>query len=144
MSGFNNAPQQSPLTADGQIPAVPWSQWFQGMWSSNENWVPVFSGLTVVNGTGGATYSGQWAKVGGLLFWTVQIAVTGTATTASVANTTKITNLPFACAVPNVCHAVNDATVSLWTGRVPAGLNAYPPSWNAYNGGITISGWYMV
>jgi hypothetical protein len=105
--------------------------------------MPTFTSLTVTNGTGGATYSGKWTKLGDLIFWTVQITVTGTATTASTAGTTTINNLPYTSALAANCVAANGAGASYGVGLIPAAsVNAYTPTWSAYNGSVTITGWY--
>ena len=51
-------------------------------------WTPIFTNLTVVAGTGGATYAGRYSRLGRTVFYTVTITCTGTATTASTAGTT--------------------------------------------------------
>ena len=149
---INSPPIQTTVDdRQGRAPrlAEPWVQWFTrlfaflGVESQALQWVPTFTGLTVVNGTGGATYTGTYTKIGRMVFWTVTIAVTGTCTTASVLNATYINNLPFTVGVSGTCEVVNAAGLSSGVGQAPAsGVAAYPPAWAAYNGGVTISGCY--
>jgi len=124
--------------------AVPWMQWFtkvQNFFGIESTFTPIFTGLTVVNGTGGATYAGSYTKIGRIVFWNASITVTGTCTVASIAGTTEITNLPGAAAVGSNCVASDVSGTSLGAGSV-AGLIAYLPTWAARNTSINISGWY--
>ena len=107
-------------------------------------WTPTFVSLTVVNGTGGATYSGTYTKIGRVVFWTAAIAVTGTCTTASVAGSTNISNLPFQVANSNSFLTACDGTPnSLGVGQNQGGsLVAYIPTWTARNAQIFLSGQY--
>ena len=118
---------------------------FLGVESQLLQWVPAFTGLTVVNGTGAATYTGTYTKIGRIVFWTVVITVTGSCTTASVLNTTFVNNLPFTVGVNSTCHVINAVGLAIGVGQVPAsGVAAYPPAWSAYNGAVTVSGWYSI
>jgi hypothetical protein len=124
--------------------ATPWSQWFarvQNFFGIESTFTPTLTGLTVVNGTGGATYSGTYTKIGRIVFWNVVIAVTGTCTTASSAGTTNISNLPINAAVNSTCQAADGTSANLGTGLV-TGTSAYLPTWTARNTNINISGWY--
>ena len=107
-------------------------------------WTPTFVSLTVVNGTGGATYSGTYTKIGRVVFWTATITVTGTCTTASVAGTTNISNLPFQVLGSNSFLTACDGTPnSLGVGQNQGGsLVAYIPTWTARNAQIFLSGQY--
>ena len=105
---------------------------------TENTWTPTFSGLTVVNGTGGATYSGSYTKIGRLVIAKWEITVTGTCTTASTANSTNISNLPFTSSTAGNCMIVNDSIVSYGIGKVLNSSTAcYLPTWAAYNGAIT-------
>lgn len=105
---------------------------------------PSFTGLTVNNGSGGATYSGYYSKVGNLVVWSVYISVTGSATTASTAGSTYINNLPLTPTMPSACMVCNDTTVaSIGVGSVKYGAtDAFLPTWSATNSNIVISGAY--
>jgi hypothetical protein len=101
--------------------------------------------LTVVNGTGGATYSTTWQRHGKRVSFSVKIAVTGDCTTASTAGTTYF---PFVGAMPtpldiDVCFAVSDdGTNNYGTGLVATNGRVYAPTWAAVNKGIVVSGSY--
>lgn len=106
-------------------------------------WTPAFTNLTVVNGTGGATYTGGYVRIGNIVNWWAKIATSGTCTTASTFATTILNNLPFSSVSPSVCHATRSSSgtnifESGWTQA--GGNNAYMPSWAAYDGDIYISG----
>jgi hypothetical protein len=107
-------------------------------------WTPAFTNLTVVNGTGGATYTGGYVRIGNIVNWWAKIATSGTCTTASTFTATILNNLPFSSVSPSVCHAVRSSTGGgsiSEPGWTQAGTdNAYMPSWAAYDGDIYISG----
>jgi hypothetical protein len=103
----------------------------------NTSWVPTFSNLTVVNGTGGATYSGGYIQAGNVINWWARIMVTGTCTTAATLGSTQITNLPFTNAHPCACFALT--TTFQGIGYV-AGVNANMPTWSARNENVNING----
>jgi hypothetical protein len=106
-------------------------------------WPPSFTNLTVVNGTGGATYSGTYTKIGRLVFFTAQITVTGDCTTAGTAAVTYHT-LPFTPAVFGASVAADIVANGLGMGLIHTNGNNYPPAWSARNTGITISGVFSV
>jgi len=145
----NSPPIQTPVDVREKALtriAVPWSQWFiaiQNFLGIESTWVPTFTGLTVVNGTGGATYSGTYTKIGRIVYWSVVVTVTGTCTTASAAGSTWINNLPVIVAGPGTLNAVSAALASYGIGVVTLNTTkAYVPTWAATNSNITISGWY--
>lgn len=108
-------------------------------------WTPSFTGLTVVNGTGTVTYAGRYTRIGNLVFWEVTINPSGTATTASVAGTTKITNLPFTASSPATCQVVDGAGINSYgNGLVGFGTVAYTPNWAAANVEIVITGMTLI
>src|SRR5690606_1582938 len=111
----------------------------------NKTWTPSPTGLTVVDGTGGATYSGTWSRKGDRIFFTVRVTVAGTCTTAATANTTyfPIGDMMPNVAVADVCHAVSDAVDSYGCGLIATNGRIYAPSWSAENKNITISGSYL-
>lgn len=120
----------------------------QGFQYTEGTWTPTFVGLTVVNGTGGATYSGTWIKTGNVVDFTATIDVTGTCTTASTSPGTYISNMPF---TPlqlgwQACTAINQTDIAvLGQGIVRgSGINViHTPTWGALNKRITISGTYI-
>lgn len=108
-------------------------------------WTPTFTNLTVVNGTGGATYSGRWQKQAGILFYTIKIVCTGTATTASTAGSTYCT-LPTGADQDDVVSTANATTKLDIGGGYLDSTNdrCYPASWTATGNTIIISGKYEV
>lgn len=105
-------------------------------------WTPSFTNLTVVNGTGGATYSGTYTKIGRLVKWKIKVAVTGTCTTASTAGTTTVT-LPDTAGTEDVCMGVSPSGSSYGVGYV-TGATCYTPTWSASNSNKIISGTFEV
>ena len=104
---------------------------------------PAFTSLTVVNGTGSATYTGRYTRIGNVVHWQAKIHVTGTCTTAAVAGSTSINNLPFSTtADANALVSTTQAALSYVIGdaSVPPGINAYLPTWAADNFDKVITG----
>ena len=108
-------------------------------------WTPIFTNLTVVAGTGGATYAGRYSRLGRTVFYTVTITCTGTATTASTAGTTYC-DLPVNPTQDDAVLIANKTTsLGLGTGYLDSTNNrCYPCSWVATGNTITISGKYEV
>ena len=108
-------------------------------------WTPVFTNLTVVVGTGGATYAGRYSRLGRTVFYTVTITCTGTATTASTAGTTYC-DLPVNPTQDDaVLIADKTTSLGLGTGYLDSTNNrCYPCSWVATGNTIIISGKYEV
>lgn len=104
--------------------------------------IPVFTNLTVVNGTGGATYSGHYTKIGRLVFFRIQIAVTGTCTTESVANSTVADEVPFVPAGAVPLAVVDGNVANLGVGLLSAARRVWTPTWSARNTNIFISSCY--
>ena len=108
-------------------------------------WFPTYTNLTVVLGTGSVGKAGSYTKVNNVVFYTIRISCTGTATTASTAGSTYF-DLPV---VPGY-----DDTVSVSNGTTNIGLGighldstnkrCYPCSWTATGNYIVISGKYEV
>lgn len=113
--------------------------------STSGTWTPTFTNLTVVNGTGGATYSGRYYRLGATVFYTISIVCTGTATTASTAGSTYC-DLPIAASYNDCCNIANNTTnVTVGTGVLDATNDrCYPATWTATGNTITISGKYEV
>jgi hypothetical protein len=108
-------------------------------------WAPIFTNLTVVAGTGGATYAGRYSRLGRTVFYTVTITCTGTATTASTAGTTYC-DLPVNPTQDDaVLIADKTTSLGLGTGYLDSTNNrCYPCSWTATGNTIIISGKYEV
>lgn len=108
---------------------------------------PTPSGLTVVNGTGGATYSGTWSIRNRMVTVTIRIVTTGTCTTAATAGTTYFplpTNLPLP-QVPGTGGVVNEVTqASLGVGMAYTNGRFLVPAWSAQAGNIAMSVTYPI
>lgn len=113
--------------------------------SAQGTWTPTFTNLTVVNGTGGATYSGRYSRIGRTVFYTVKITCTGTATTAATAGTTYCT-LPVSALQDDVCSTTNATTkIGIGVGYLDStNSRCYPNTWTATGNTIIISGKYEV
>ena len=113
--------------------------------STQGTWTPTFTNLTVVNGTGGATYSGRYSRIGRTVFYTIKIVCTGTATTASVAGTTYCT-LPVAATQDDTVDVANATTrLSVGSGYLDSTNDrCYPATWTTTGNTIIISGKYEV
>ena len=106
-------------------------------------WSPTFTNLTVINGTGGATYVGRYTRLGRMVFWEVTITCTGTATTESSSGTTYH-NLPIS-AVRDSCSLCANRTsnVAIGTGVLDSVNDRnYSPTWGATGNLIVLSGQY--
>ena len=113
--------------------------------SVQSTWTPTFSNLTVVNGTGAATYAGRYSRIGRTIFYTVKISCSGTATTESTAGTTYC-DLPVAAAQDDTVTTSNKTTLlGIGTGLLDSTNDrCYPSSWVATGNTIIISGKYEV
>jgi hypothetical protein len=111
----------------------------------NRTLTPTPTNLTVVNGTGSASYSITWMRTAGRIYFTLNITVTGTATTASTANSTYFA-IPAPMPSPlvdDVCVAVSNAVDSYGNGLVSSSNSRiYMPTWGAANKNIAVSGTY--
>jgi len=113
--------------------------------SVQSTWTPTFTNLTVVNGTGAATYAGRYSRIGRTIFYTVKISCSGTATTESTAGTTYC-DLPVAAAQDDTVTTSNKTTLlGIGTGLLDSTNDrCYPSSWVATGDTIIISGKYEV
>lgn len=113
--------------------------------SVDGTWTPTFTSLTVVNGTGSATYSGRYSRIGRTVSYTIKIVCTGTATTAATAGTTYCT-LPIAASQDDANAAVNTTTkIAIGIGYLDSTNDrCYPAGWSATGNTIVISGKYEV
>jgi hypothetical protein len=102
-------------------------------------WTPAFTSLTVV---GTATFEGTYTKVGRLLYWKAKVSTTGT--TASVAGTTFINNLPFPLGPdrPTFIAQAADFVGCNAVGWVASQTQARTPTWSATASDIYLSGCY--
>jgi hypothetical protein len=102
-------------------------------------WTPAFTSLTVV---GAASFEGSYTKVGRLLYWKAKVSTTGT--TASVANTTFINNLPFPLGPdrPTFIAQAADFVGCNAVGWVASQTQARTPGWSATASDIYLSGCY--
>lgn len=108
-------------------------------------WVPVATSMTVVNGTGGVTYIGNWERVGDRVFFDISVLPTGTATSNAVGNTTYFA-LDAAMPTPvsaAACNVVDGSVNSLGCGQIFTNGRVYPPTWSARNVRVDISGSYL-
>ena len=111
-------------------------------------WTPVATGLAVVPGTGAATWSGFWSRVGNIVMITAQCIITGTATIQSGYPATTIT-LPTNCKNFGGLAQFFSYSSSTWT-TMDLGFNMfsngvlYIPTFAAMNQNLYISGWYFV
>jgi hypothetical protein len=106
-------------------------------------WTPAFTNLTVVNGTGGATYTGTYTRVGRLVYFTATITVTGSCTTASVNGSTSV-SLPFTAVPLAGSVGVADANAANLSNGLIAGAVCYMPTWSARNVAIYVGGTFSV
>ena len=110
-------------------------------WYDEGAWAPVPTSLTVV---GTPTYTGKWTRIGRQVF--IHLTVKSTTSTASTANTTYFSGLPYAVGLGSTMSAVNNATVtSLGVGLIDTSNVIYTPSWTSgANQTISLSGFYYV
>lgn len=114
---------------------------YAGVPALRGTFVPAFTNLTVVNGTGGATYAGKWSREGDFVYVTVTITVTGSCTTASTFGTTSISGHPYNVADQGFFGAFSSAAPTIYNNGVFYGADImYPPTWAAVNSNITMSG----
>lgn len=103
-------------------------------------WTPTLSGFTT---SGVVTPTGTYRKVGTIMYIRAQINVSG-GTTASVAGTSYLTNLPFAANQVGGCITQN---ASFGTGYGVGSIQGnfiYPTSWVATANTIVIDGTCIV
>lgn len=116
---------------------------------------PTFTGLTVVNGTGNASYVGEYSVSGNYVHWTVQITITGTCTTsAAPAGATYFTGFPakyppkpstFGELFGSNFSVLDGTPVDYGNGLLSHfNRRAYCPAWAAVNSNIYISGSYRL
>lgn len=109
--------------------------------------VPVPVSLAVVNGSGGATYSGTWSIRNRIVTVTFLITTTGTCTTAATAGATYFP-LPLGLPAPQTrsTGGVNNEVsgASLGVGLVYIAPRFFPPTWAPQQGNIAMSMTYPI
>lgn len=106
---------------------------------------PTFTGLTENPGSGTITKTGDFCRIGRMVFWEVTIHVAGGATTSSVGGTTYLNDLPYNIIGPGaICNTVNNNTiVNYGTGSGAVGTkHMFLPTWTTVADSITLSGFY--
>jgi hypothetical protein len=112
-------------------------------WYEEGTYTPTFTNLTVVDGTGSATYTGTYTRVGRLVYFTATITVTGSCTTASINGSTYV-SLPFTAAPSAGSVGVADANAANLSNGLIAGAVCYMPTWSARNVAIYVGGTFSV
>lgn len=87
-----NPPINTSMLDQKGIPTKTWSAWFGNIFQTpaqGKPWVPVLSGITT---TGAYIITGEWNRIGPMLYFSILITPSSGNTTASGA---LITNLPF-------------------------------------------------
>ena len=101
-------------------------------------WTPVLNGFTIVGAT---TVSGQYTKIGGIVF--LRCSISAATSIASVATTSNITGLPFSSNVQqNVPLPITDTSlgsVTYATGLCRTDGKFYTPTWSATGQTISMS-----
>jgi len=103
-------------------------------------WTPTWTGLTVV---GAPTYTGEYTRIGRIVFWEITITAGGANTTASTYLTTFVNNLPLIPVSITECFVYDAITGALSSGEVSSG-GIFTPTWAATNANKKLSGWYRI
>ena len=143
LSGANSAVRDCMPTVSHSVGNGPLNLPYSSAVSQSGTWVPLFTGLTVVNGTGGVTYDGQWTRIGNLVTFSVRIITSGNATTASTAGTTYST-LPFIPARSSKNAVTDSGLTDLGGSTIYTNGNNYCPTWSARGNYIFITGSFFV
>lgn len=106
---------------------------------------PSITGATVV---GAPVVTGNWTKVGRMIYYNIRIACDGGNTFASTGGATYVNNMPFTCNTSfnggSGC-VTNGSLADLGVGVVALNTTRYYfPTMVAQTSPITISGWYQV
>lgn len=94
-------------------------------------------GFTIVNGTGGVTFTAFMTVIGKYVHYVIQATLTGTATLAATNGVSKFTPLPFTFAHPEANHAM-DANITNYGHGLNTGTTHYSPTIAATSGGTQI------
>lgn len=101
-------------------------------------WTPSQTNLTVV---GTPTYAGSYTKIGNrVILW---MSVVATTSTASIANNTYFTGLPFTAGERAASNTVGSGTASLPSGYID-GIYLQTPTWSATAATIYTNATYKV
>lgn len=103
-------------------------------------WTPVWTGLTVVSGTGGATYSGAYVRVGNRIDFQSQITTTGTATTSSAGGIITYFSIPFAPVRSSIGVTSDGALADIGPVLIYPNAKCYTQAWTARADFIFTSG----
>ena len=117
-----------------------------------KTFTPSFSGLTIVNGTGGVTYSGIYSIRNRIVTFVAKMTVTGTATIANTASNTTfmypiadIPLLPQFDSTIQITNSSQSASQNVGTGFIyEVNGRMYLPTWSASNSNFIISGTYFI
>jgi hypothetical protein len=102
-------------------------------------WTPVPTGLTIV---GTAGYTATYTKIGRVVYFNLQ--VTSTVSTASTANTTYFSGLPFTPSQNSTATAVDEVSIiSSGVGLVATNSRVFTSTWAA-SASVSVSGFYIV
>lgn len=107
------------------VGATPWYEPPQVTYETG-SWTPSPANLTVV---GTPTYTGTYSKIGRRVF--CELHVTSTTTTASTANSTAFSGLPYSVTRPSVNMACSQAGASFGNGITFTDSKVYTPTWAA-------------
>lgn len=110
-------------------------------WYEEGTWTPVPTNLTVI---GTPSYTGTYVRTGRVVYITFEVAAS--TSTASTANSTYFTGLPFTIAIDSVINSVGaNAVTSPGSGLITqfSGGRIYTPTWGA-TGTVELSGFYFV
>ena len=110
-------------------------------WYEEGTWTPSPTNLTVI---GTPTYTGTYVRTGRVVYITLEVAAS--TSTASTANSTYFTGLPFTIAIDSVINSVGaNAVTSPGSGLITkfSGGRIYTPTWGA-TGTVELSGFYFV
>jgi len=110
-------------------------------WYEQGTWTPSPTNLTVI---GTPSYTGTYVRIGRVVYIILEVAAS--TSTASTANSTYFTGLPFTIAIDSVINSVGaNAVTSPGSGLITkfSGGRIYTPTWGA-TGTIELSGFYFV
>lgn len=109
-------------------------------------WTPTRNGFTEVLGGGSITNTGNYIRIGNLVFWTCKLACAGGATlAASVGVGSYISGLPVSAAEEAPGNWDNISTAATSGGLYVSGTSAFiTTAWSAASNTWMLSGVYMV
>jgi len=139
VDGATSGTYLMPQSANIQIIATSTSTFKITTIEAHGTWTPSFTSLTL--GGTAPTLTGQWFKSGRLVTFNVILTSGGGGnTTACVAGTTFINNVPLSASVRSALVAVSDhVTLVGVAGGTINSNQVYPPAWSATANGKDIS-----